>query len=73
MVDLGYPSVDWSDGWSLTGGLTTIDLIAATAGALNGALAGPADSPMRSTVPSTLTGTRTRAKPCARALRLNHG
>ena len=69
MVDLGYPSVDWSDGWSLT----TIDLIAATAGALNGALAGPADSPMRSTVPSTLTGMRTRAKPCARALRLNHG
>jgi len=73
MVDLGYPSVAWFDGWSLTGGLTTIDLIAATAGALNGALAGPADSPMRSTVPSTLTGTRTRAKPCARALRLNHG
>ena len=73
MVDLGYPSVDWFDGWSLTGGLTTIDLIAATAGALNGALAGPADSPMRSTVPSTLTGMRTRAKPCARALRLNHG
>ena len=73
MVDLGYPSVDWFDGSSLTGGLTTIDLIAATAGALNGALAGPADSPMRSTVPSTLTGTRTRAKPCARALRLNHG
>ena len=31
-------SVDWVGGWSLTGSFTTIDLIAATTGALNGAL-----------------------------------
>ena len=30
--------MDWFDGWSVTGDLTTLDLIAATAGALNGAL-----------------------------------
>src|SRR6478609_1955805 len=35
---MSYPSVDWFDGWSLTGNFTTIDLIAATTGALNGAL-----------------------------------
>lgn len=35
---MAYPSVDWFGGWSLTGDFTTIDLIAATAGALNGAL-----------------------------------
>ena len=35
---MSYPSVDWFDGWSLTGDFTTIDLIAATTGALNGAL-----------------------------------
>jgi uncharacterized membrane protein YeiH len=38
VVHVAYPSVDWFGGWSLTGDLTTIDLIAATAGALNGAL-----------------------------------
>jgi uncharacterized membrane protein YeiH len=31
-------SVDWLGAWSLTGSFTTIDLIAATVGALNGAL-----------------------------------
>lgn len=38
MVAVGYPLVDWFDGWRLTGSFTTIDLIAATTGALNGAL-----------------------------------
>ena len=38
VVDMGYPFVDWFDGWSVTGGFTTIDLVAATTGALNGAL-----------------------------------
>jgi hypothetical protein len=31
-------AVDWFGDWSLTGSFTTIDLIAATIGALNGAL-----------------------------------
>ena len=35
---MGYPSVDWFDGWSLTGDFTTIDLLATTTSALNGAL-----------------------------------
>ncbi len=38
MIHVIYASVDWLGGWSVTGGFTTIDLIAATTGALNGAL-----------------------------------
>ena len=38
MIQLAYPSIDWLGNWSLTGSFTTIDLIAATTGALNGAL-----------------------------------
>ena len=38
MVQLSNTSVDWVGHWSLTGSFTTIDLVAATTGALNGAL-----------------------------------
>lgn len=38
MDHLAYRSVDWFGDGSLTGNFTTIDLIAATTGALNGGL-----------------------------------
>jgi uncharacterized membrane protein YeiH len=38
MIHATSASVDWFGGWSLTGSFTTIDLLAATVGALNGAL-----------------------------------